>query len=138
MAVLAVERVDRADIVVGDDPFLAANPLFHELSNTRMVWMETPTNPLAGLSPAIRELFEALAEDIRKDDRVRVRVRWDDSRKGLLIDSRLIERYGMTGPGVASALKKVKLAFDSGNSRSLLLATSIGDFLLPRSEDGNR
>ena len=90
---------------------------------------EASEDPLSALTPAIRELFEMMAVDIAQDEKIRARVKWND--KGLLIDTHLIEKYGMTAAGVVSSLKKVKLASDSGNPRSILLTRNLGLVLLP-------
>lgn len=91
----------------------------------------SPANPLGGLSPTLRELLEALAEDIKHKEAVRRRVSWDETGNWLLVDTNLLGAYGMSANGVASALRKAKVAED-GNGRSLRIVETVGQLLLPR------
>ena len=88
-------------------------------------------DPLGALSPALRELLEALGEDIKRKEAVRRRVSWDETGNWLLVDTNLLGAYGMTANGVASALRKAKVAED-GNGRSLRIVEAIGQVLLSK------
>ncbi len=86
---------------------------------------------LAALPTGVRELLEALAEDIRTKEAVRRRVSWDDA-GWLLLDQALLGGYGMGAPAaVAGLLKRARIAQD-GNGRALRIVADIGEWLLPR------
>lgn len=87
------------------------------------------TSPTAALSPALRQLLDALREDIQAKEAVRRRLRWDEGGKWLLVDLNLLGAYGMAPASVASALKRARLAED-GNGRTLRLAQALGRMLV--------
>lgn len=83
------------------------------------------------LPAALKQLVEALAEDVRAKEALRKRVAWDDSGY-LVVDQNLLGAYGMGPPAaVANALKKAHVAQD-GNGRALRLVESVGELILPR------
>lgn len=114
------------------EPLPHTEPERHRSSQTEL---QLPggaaTNPLAALSPMLRELIEAMAEDIRQKESVRRRVNWDETGQWLLVDQNLLGGYTMPAQEVAAALKKAKLAKD-GNGRSLRIVESVGRILLPK------